>query len=54
MQRFNTVICPRYSMFGHITLPCLKILSFCGATEYLEEFIARIDLPALWEITKAL
>ena len=34
-----------------ITLPCLKILSFCGATEYLEEFIARIDLPALWEIT---
>jgi hypothetical protein len=29
------------------TLPSLWCLEFHGATEYLEEFVARIDLPAL-------
>jgi F-box-like len=29
------------------TLPSLQSLEFHGATEYLEEFVARIDLPAL-------
>ena len=29
------------------TLPSLRFLEFHGATEYLEEFVARIDSPAL-------
>ena len=33
------------------TLPLLSFLDFHGASEYLEDFVARIDLPALSEIT---
>ncbi len=33
------------------TLPSLEFLDFHGANEYLEEFVARIDLPALRKIT---
>jgi hypothetical protein len=33
------------------TLPCLTFLEFHGASEYLEELVARIDLPALCQIT---
>jgi hypothetical protein len=33
------------------TLPSLRIVDFHGAVEYLEEFVARIDLPALRKIT---
>jgi hypothetical protein len=33
------------------TLPSLTFLQFHGASEYLEEFLARIDLPALCKIT---
>jgi hypothetical protein len=32
------------------TLPFLRLLDFHGAGEYLEEFVARIDLPALRKI----
>jgi hypothetical protein len=33
------------------TLPSLTFLDFHGASEYLEEFVARIDLPVLRRIT---
>jgi hypothetical protein len=33
------------------TLPSLRFLDFHGASEYLEEFIARIDLPVLYKFT---
>jgi hypothetical protein len=33
------------------TLPCLTFLEFHGAREYLEELVARIDTPALCQIT---
>ena len=33
------------------TLPSLTFLDFRGASEYLEEFVARIDLPALCVIS---
>jgi hypothetical protein len=46
---------PSSSMAGppprRTTLPSLKFLDFHGASEYLEEFAARIDLPALCDIT---
>jgi hypothetical protein len=32
------------------TLPSLIFLKFCGACDYLEEFVAQIDVPALCEI----
>ena len=35
----------------HTTLPSLKFLDFHGASEYLEEFVAQIRLPALCKIT---
>ena len=34
----------------HTTLPSLKVLDFHGTSEYLEEFVARIDLPSLCNI----
>jgi len=34
-----------------VILPSLSILNFHGASEYLEEFVARINLPALYRIT---
>jgi hypothetical protein len=34
-----------------ITLPSLTFLEFHGANEYLEEFVAQIDLPALSKIS---
>ena len=33
------------------TLPSLKVLDFHGASEYLEEFVAQIHLPAVCKIT---
>ena len=33
------------------TLPSLKVLDFHGASEYLEEFVAQIELPALSKTT---
>ena len=33
------------------TLPSLTSLGFHGTSEYLEEFVARVDLPALYRIT---
>jgi hypothetical protein len=33
------------------TLPSLVFFDFHGATEYLEEFVSRIELPALYQIT---
>jgi hypothetical protein len=35
----------------HTTLPSLKFFDFHGASEYLEEFVAQIHLPALCTIT---
>lgn len=35
----------------HTALPSLKFLDFHGASEYLEEFVAQIQLPALCKIT---
>jgi hypothetical protein len=34
-----------------ITLPSIAFFDFHGASEYLEGFVARIDLPALYRIT---
>jgi hypothetical protein len=31
----------------HVTLPSLSTLNFHGASEYLEEFVAQVDFPAL-------
>jgi hypothetical protein len=33
------------------TLPSLISLDFHGASEYLEEFVARIDFPSLYDVT---
>jgi hypothetical protein len=35
----------------HTTLPSLNFLDFHGTSEYLEEFVAQIHLPALCKIT---
>jgi hypothetical protein len=35
----------------HTALPSLKFFDFHGASEYLEEFVAQIHLPALRKIT---
>jgi hypothetical protein len=37
--------------YRHTTLPSLKVLDFHGASEYLEEFVAQIQLPSLCKIT---
>jgi hypothetical protein len=37
--------------FQRTTLPSLTFLDFHGASEYLEEFVARIDFPALCDVT---
>ena len=50
----HPIFSPSPSMTGSLqctTLPSLTSLGFYGATEYLEEFVARIDLPALHTIT---
>ena len=52
--RCHPIFSPSTSMTGSIkstTLPSLTSLGFYGASEYLEEFVAQIDLPALHTIT---